>query len=244
MKGIFNSIKYHLLCSYFFLCHVFALRKSSVIVMFHHVRDDEATDVIDSCKCTINEFRAFIDFVTQHKKVVSLQELLSIENRSFKDKVVITFDDVPDNFYTNAYPILKEANLPFVLYIASNMIGQKGFLSENQLQILANDSLCTIGGHTRNHVFLSDPKIDLYEEIFQCKNDIEKIIGKEVRHFAYPYGTPVAVNMNVVKYTKASHCYQSAVSTIPSFVNQFSLHSLFFLPRMYHKYFMKINRDN
>lgn len=239
MKRIYNSLKYHLWCWYFFLCHLFALKKSSVIVMFHHVRDDDAPEVIDSCKCTINEFKAFIDYVTQHKKVVSLQELLSIDNKSFKDKVVITFDDVPDNFFTNAYPLLKKANLPFVLYIASNLIGQKGYLSRGQLQILANDELCTIGGHTRNHVFLSDPKIDLNEEIIQCKYDIEKIIGKEVKHFAYPYGTPVAVNMNVVRFTRKSRSYQSAVSTIPSFVNKNSLHSLFYLPRMHHKYFMK-----
>lgn len=242
MMRYFNSLRYYLWCGYFFLCHIFALKRSSVIVMFHHVRDDEAPNIIDSCKCTINEFKAFVDYVSQHKEVISLPDLLSIHNKSFRDKIVITFDDVPDNFFSNAYPILKKANLPFVLYVASNLIGQDGYLSISQLQILANDGLCTIGAHTRNHVFLSDPNINLKEEVLHCKNDIEKIIGKEVHHFAYPYGTPVAVNRKVIRFTKKTGCYQSAVSTIPSFINQYSVHSLFYLPRMYHKHFLKLNK--
>ena len=240
MMHIFNSIRYYFWCCYFYLCHLFAFKQSSVIVMFHHVRDDDAPDVIDSCKCTLDEFKAFIDYVTQHKKVVSLHDLLFDRKRVFKDKVVITFDDVPDNFFSNAYPLLKKANLPFVLYIASSLIGKKGYLSLNQLKILANDDLCTIGGHTRNHVFLSHPSINLNEEILQCKYDLESCIGKEVQHFAYPFGTPAAVNLHVIRFTKSSHCYESAVSTIPSFINQNSVHSLFYLPRMYHKFYMKL----
>jgi peptidoglycan/xylan/chitin deacetylase (PgdA/CDA1 family) len=58
-----------------------------------------------------------------------------------------------------------------------------------QLRELIKDPLCTIGAHTTNHYAvkrLSDE--DALGEMANSKSVIEKSIGREVRHFAYPYG--------------------------------------------------------
>lgn len=242
MRHYINSMKYRLWCLYFAVCNLLSFKHGATIVIFHHVRDDEALDVIESCKCTICEFKTFVNYVSKHKQVVSLSELLSKENRNYVDKVVITFDDVPDNFYKNAYPILKDARLPFTLYITSNLIGTEGFLTKEQLVELSKDKLCTIGSHTKNHVFLSAKGIDLEDEIKKCKVDIEKTLGISVNHFAYPYGTPTAVNRKARRFTERSGVYKSAVSTIPSMINRYSIKTRYFLPRIYHKLYMNINK--
>jgi len=233
-----NAIKYRLLSLYFYICKAIVKDVGCEIVMFHHVRDDLTPDIIETCKCSVQEFLDFIDFVQAHKRVVSLDELLSNKNQVFSNMIVITFDDVPDNFFYNAYPILKAQNLPFTLYIATTLIGKDGYLNKEQIMLLSKEPLCTIGAHTRNHLILSSPNINLKEEIFDCKNEIEMLTGTEVKHFAYPYGAPPAINHRVVKYIRNLGIYVSAVSTIPGSINRISIKRRFYLPRIYSQLYM------
>lgn len=62
-------------------------------------------------------------------------------------------------------------------------------LSEPHILELANSGLCTIGCHTMSHPRLSNlTKEDQYEEIAISKQKLETLIGREVKHFAFPYG--------------------------------------------------------
>ena len=151
----------------------------------------------------------------------------------------VSFDDVPDNFYNVAYPILKQYNIPFTLYIATGFMDTEGYLTTEQVKRLATDPLCTIGAHTISHPMLKHHKVNLKEEICNCGKVLEGIIGKPVVHFAYPFGTPTAINRRVINFTKKMSIYKSAVITIPGYVNQYSLKDIFALPRIHSKLYMK-----
>ncbi len=74
---------------------------------------------------------------------------------------------------------------------------KKNALTWEQIKILSDDPICTIGAHTVNHLALN--KISEEEVIYQLsesKKILEEKLQKPVYHFAYPYG---ACNDFVVK---------------------------------------------
>ena len=142
--------------------------------------------------------------------------------------IVITFDDVPHSFLENAYPILKEKNIPFTLFICKKYVGKAGFLSENEIMELDKDPLCTIGAHTLNHVRLRN-EIGSKEDIAGSKRYLERLLQHEIKYFAYPYGRYDSVsNKNRREVEEAG--FVAAFSTIPSFVS-YKLNR-FFIPRI------------
>lgn len=211
----------------------------SAIVMFHHVRDDEAVEILDSCKCTTKEFVEFCNLVSNNSRVVSLRELITnIEQKSGNNMIVISFDDVPQNFYTTAYPILKSYRFPFILYITTGFLDKEDYLSFEQVRELSKDPLCTIGCHTFSHPFLKH-STDLEREIITCKNELEQLLDLTIKDFAYPYGTPTAINKDVIRYVSETNRYETGVITVPGFINSLSIKNRFALPRIHSKLFMK-----
>jgi len=70
-------------------------------------------------------------------------------------------------------------------------------LSWEQIELLATDKLCTIASHTVSHGVLPNMNTEEVEtELKESKLKLEKQVGKDVIHFAYPYG---AWNDSVLK---------------------------------------------
>lgn len=213
--------------------------RGSAILMFHHVAETCPNGVSASCYSSIVDFRNLLNELSKSKSFTSLNQLCEGLSKGIvpKDKIVITFDDVPDNVYYNAVPILKEMKVPYTLYISTGLIGTKGFLSKEQIVELSKDSLCTIGSHTVSHCKLKLKGVNLKEEFYSSKNILEKLVGKPVEHFAYPYGTPFAISRRVIEQMRISGLYKSAVSTIPAFINESSIGNRFSLPRIHSQLF-------
>lgn len=69
-------------------------------------------------------------------------------------------------------------------------VKERPMMTKEQVKQLC-DSNMEIGGHTVNHPILSRVAFDeACDEIVTGKNNLEKIIGREVRLFAYPNGVP------------------------------------------------------
>jgi len=59
----------------------------------------------------------------------------------------------------------------------------------DQIRTLAKDELVTIGSHTVNHYTLNRlEEAAVKAEIMDAKRQTEEILGRPVRHFAYPFG--------------------------------------------------------
>lgn len=62
-------------------------------------------------------------------------------------------------------------------------------LSWDEIKVLSNEPLITIGAHTMNHISMKQQsESTVIEELKDSKNEIEAHIGKQVKHFAYPFG--------------------------------------------------------
>lgn len=62
-------------------------------------------------------------------------------------------------------------------------------MTEDQLKVMAQDPLCTIGCHTVTHARLDVlPSAEQMREIAESKNHLQYLLGEEILYFAYPYG--------------------------------------------------------
>ena len=207
---------------------------NGLALMYHHVTDD-FIDINDSCKCKVDEFRSVLNrILDEGRRFVSVNEMLSIiERKSSEPFAVVTFDDVPDNFYANAYPILKERSIPFILFITTDFIDKPGYLSQEQIIELDRDPLCTIGAHTVTHPMLRKVNNSKYE-LAKSKEILEKILGHKVDYMAYPFGRQSSVSKKVMKDAKNAG-YVCAFGTIQSLINDVSSKNIFYLPRVVRK---------
>lgn len=206
----------------------------SYVIMFHHVNDKYDTSISPTCQCTVEEFCKILDDLNDKGKAVcSLDEFYKLaENEQLYNNVIISFDDIPENVYTKAYPILKERNIPFCIFITTGFINKKGYISLEQLRELSQDPLCTVGAHTATHPFLKDCKDYCNEELLIPKQILETIIQKPIDFFAYPYGTRYAVSRKNITLVEKSRIFKCAFSTTPSTVNKYSFKDKFFIPRI------------
>jgi len=104
-------------------------------------------------------------------------------------KVLLTVDDGFSSFYENAWPILKEEKIPFVIFINTETIGSRGYMDWNEIKEIAKFDFVHIGNHSHSHDYLVD-KTD--EEIKQDLLTAKKIwktkLNYETKFFAYPFG--------------------------------------------------------
>lgn len=96
-----------------------------------------------------------------------------------------------------------------------------------QVQKLSASGLFSIGAHTVNHAMLGaqDEAVQAYE-VQQSKREIEKLLGKNIHGFAYPYGNYNATTKSLLREAG----YQYAVSTESRVVT--SAEDLYALPRV------------
>lgn len=82
---------------------------------------------------------------------------------------------------------------------------------------LKENEYIEIGGHTKSHVSLSQVEKSLQEEeIITNKQDLEKILQRELRVFAYPYGrTSLDANKIITEcnYAAAFTCVPQPISS-------------------------------
>ena len=114
-------------------------------------------------------------------------------------------------------------------------------LSWDEVKQLAESPLCTIGAHTLNHVNLAEMDDDAaYQEILQSKQLLEEKTGKQVSHFAFPFGTANEVTER--EYALAQKAgFKTAVVSYGGNITDLSEKSLFKLSRkmlvdVYHEF--------
>lgn len=113
-----SFIKYLLsqkLCSFFL--------KNQVFIFVYHDISNEANPAIKALHNTsINNFRNQIDFISSNFKIISLDQLVSMESFDDGPYAVITFDDGLQSIIENGMPILSEKKIPFALFLNENAI--------------------------------------------------------------------------------------------------------------------------
>ncbi len=197
------------------------------IIMYHKIDEDSA---FSKLSVSPEGFKRQMQFLKKHNyNVVYLEDLPGLlrAGKVPRRTIAITFDDGYENNYTNAYPVLKEFNLPATIFIVPVLIGIEGYLSWDEVIEMSESGIIDIGSHTMTHAYLPDlheEKLD--SEIFDSKRAIEGHIRKVVTSFSYPLGH---FNTHIKDKVKRAG-YKIAVSTNPG--KAYPKHDIFAMKRL------------
>jgi len=100
--------------------------------------------------------------------------------------VLVTFDDGYADLL-DAAERLAAAGFPSTLYVTTGQLGAAGMLTRGQLRSLGGT--VEVGAHSRSHPRLDELPADrLRDEVHGSKADLEEVLQRPARSFAYPHG--------------------------------------------------------
>jgi len=113
----------------------------------------------------------------------------NFEKEKKEKKILITIDDAFSSFYKIAWPYLKEEKIPFILFVSTEAVGKKGYMSWEQIKILEKESNVYIGNHSHTHDYLVNLKMeDFIKDITTANKIFIKNLGYNPIFFSYPFG--------------------------------------------------------
>lgn len=186
------------------------------ILMLHRVVEHRSEGENRELEITPEFLRRAIEtYRQQGHRFVSIDEACDIisKGRTNHPFVCLTFDDGYQDNYDIAYPILKQMEVPFAIYVTTGFIdnripirwypNEKLGINTESLKTMDADPLCTIGAHTVSH-----PKLDnlspqeQQKEIEQSLQELESLLVHPIHHFSYPHG---AYNADTLKIVNDCH---------------------------------------
>ena len=169
---------------------VSADQSAATIIMYHRFgeRDYPSTNVrIEQFEAHIRELQSGPYTVLPLEQII---EAYRVGHELPSHTVAITIDDAYRSVYTEAWPRLRDAKLPFTLFVATDPVDQglANFLTWDQIrEIKAAGG--SIGHHTASHLHMVDASGErVGQEIRKASGRYQKELGEVPRVFAYPFG--------------------------------------------------------
>ena len=104
-------------------------------------------------------------------------------------EVLITIDDAFQSFYLEAWPYLKENKIPFILFVSTEPVGRRGYMTWDQIREVESEEFAFIGHHSHTHNYLIDETNDQFILDIEKANVIfKKELGYIPNLFSYPFG--------------------------------------------------------
>lgn len=184
------------------------------ILMYHRI--SKPVDGLPSPTWNVspNRFRAQLSGLLRRgfqawplRKVLAFQkQCKALPKRVF----VVTFDDGYENFYTQAFPILRDLRIPATVFLATSFLNSneplpfddwsaKGHLgvsvdswramNDDQCRELLASGLIELGAHTHTHQDFRNRPEDLTADLHECLAYLKTRFGLSDATFAFPYGT-------------------------------------------------------
>lgn len=129
-----------------------------------------------------------------------------------KDTIILTFDDGYKDNYTNAYPVLKELQVPGTIFVITSTTDKdNAYLNSNDLKEM-DDCFVDIESHTVAHEELNrKPYKAQVAELLNSKNFLEERLQRPVEVICYPSGK---FNNDTIKAAQDTG-YKLGVTTQP-----------------------------
>ena len=145
----------------------------------------------------------------EHIKILEDNKILFVNPKNFEDelrnnkdqrKVLLTIDDGFESFYLNAWPILKEKKIPFILFVSTREVGAFNYMTWDQIRELDNEDFVEIGNHSHTHEYLVDENKDvILSDIKKSLSIFQNELGKNSNFFSYPFGEYSIEFKNIIK---------------------------------------------
>lgn len=169
-------------------------------LFYHRVADTD----LNPWTMTRSDFQKQIDWLQANFEIVDLQECQRRIRSGFNARptLAITFDDGYSENCDFALPMLIERRIPVTYFVTTHHTTQQqpfphdvkreAPLPTNTIESLRALDLAgvEIGAHTRSHPDLGTIRCEatLVDEIITASKEMEDMIGRKLRYFAFPFG--------------------------------------------------------
>ncbi len=117
-----------------------------------------------------------------------------------KKKILLTIDDAFLSFYENAWPILKKNKIPFILFVSTEPIGKRGYMTWEQIKEIEEEEFAFIGNHSHTHEYLINFSFsDFKDDINKSIKIFNTNLGYNPIFFSYPFGEYSLQQKNFIK---------------------------------------------
>jgi peptidoglycan/xylan/chitin deacetylase (PgdA/CDA1 family) len=167
-------------------------------------------------------------FLRQMRALVKLAEPISaVKNRDLlpgRSYIAVTVDDAFSSFALNAWPVLRELQIPVTVFVPTSYLGRQSawvdyggdnpvgedVICAKTLLDIAVDELVDVGSHTATHadlVSLSDEAVR--QELNASRQALETMLGRTIDSISFPYGSFGDRELRLAK--EAGYRYQFSV---------------------------------
>ena len=139
-----------------------------------------------------------IDVFQEHLNIIRENNFSFLNPKNFElefnkvseeKKILLTIDDAFSSFYINAWPILKKDKIQFILFVSTETVGKRGYMSWDEIIEISNEDFVFIGNHSHSHEYLVKYNFEKFEKDIQKSIKIfEKNLGYNSKFFSYPFG--------------------------------------------------------
>jgi peptidoglycan/xylan/chitin deacetylase (PgdA/CDA1 family) len=203
-------------------------RSRAAIVLYHRVNDYSKDVLTVDCRT----FAAQLLAISQRYFFSSTAEMVDHIRAGEPLRpttVAIHFDDCYRDILINGAPIMSVCGVPACAFINSGFVDTSRTFAHDAAspftyEMLRSSDVRTwinmgfeVGAHTINHVDLGTYPIEKAgHEIVQCGTDLEKMIGKPVDLFSFPFGRPENIRTETMQIIQTT-----------SYIANFSAHGGF-----------------
>jgi peptidoglycan/xylan/chitin deacetylase (PgdA/CDA1 family) len=104
-------------------------------------------------------------------------------------EILITIDDAFLSFYLEAWPFLKQNKIPLILFVSTEPVGKKGYMTWEQIKEVEAEEFVVIGHHSHSHGYLIDKDNNFFISDIEKANKIFlNNLGYIPNLFSYPFG--------------------------------------------------------
>ena len=214
--------------------------------MYHSISDDPEPDRSAYYKTCTSPQRFREHMQTLKDEGFTTTDLISLVSQKAEDtatdgsrRVVITFDDGFEDFYSEAWPVLNDFGFTATMFLPTDFIGDERCeflgipcLTWEEVRKLADLGI-TFGSHTCSHPKLVElDQASLESELKDSKQSIESRLEKSVDTFAQPFAFP-ATDMEylrryriAVQETGFRACVTTTVGRVKVAADKFTLSRL------------------
>lgn len=159
------------------------------IYMYHWIKDDTGDYPWPENMVKIDAMREQVEYLVNNNfDLIWITDLEKIYN--YKKPVALTFDDGWHDVYLHMFPLAKEYNIKFSMYIIKDMVGKPGYCTEEQLKEMQDSGLVDIESHTVTHPYLANLSYESQKsELFDSKQYLKDTYDIDSTVICYPSGS-------------------------------------------------------
>jgi peptidoglycan/xylan/chitin deacetylase (PgdA/CDA1 family) len=181
------------------------------VLMYHHVQSAEAAAKNQTgLTVTTPVFRSQMEYLKQHGYIsVGAEQLLQFFDNGVglpAKAVLLTFDDGYEDFYTDAFPVLREMDFKAVMFLPTGLMENPDYLRWEQIEEMRRSGLVLFANHTWSHKNVRSTIAVAMEEMRTADEQLSSRGLNVPKVFAYPYGLGndnTLANLNTLGYRLA-----------------------------------------